>query len=228
MSLTFIQARVDGLVRDAGNKVSPTDRDEAIASAVVAYSEDRPRAIPEDVTADGSRVLPLPSGWVAGESRLLGIEYPVGLVPPEAWPATDFSLYEAPGGEQILMVDAPAAGQTVRVRFGVPHVLDATTDTIPAKHAEAVAYYAAAILCEVLASQYADNKAPAISADRVDQRSQSSTWRALAKDYRVRYGEIVGISETDSGAGPHVTAASTVVNFDMEAGDGGRPIFRRR
>lgn len=227
MSLSDVQLLVDDLVRDVGERVSPSQRDRAIAVAVTRLSVDRPRVVAEDVVSAGGQALPTPTLWQDGRSTVQALEHPVGNVPPARWPLDEVSIYLAPAGEEIHLTRSLLSGDVVRVSYGLPHVLDATTDTIPAAHIEAVGYYAAAHLCDQLASQYADNTEPTIGADRVDQGAQARAWRALAKDYRARYGEIVGLPSGDGG-GNYVPPAATVLNHDMQASDGRRPLWRRR
>ncbi len=64
MALVDYQTLTDSLVRDDAGKLTPADRDLAIAAAVIRYSKDRPRTKVVDITAPGGHYLPLPTGWV--------------------------------------------------------------------------------------------------------------------------------------------------------------------
>ena len=112
MSLSDVQNLVDDLVRDAGDKVSPTQRDQKIALALTRYSRDRPRRLVEDVASAGGRFLPLPTAWIPAFTVLLGIEFPIGEVPPAAWPAVDFGIYQSPTSEEIYLARALSARGT--------------------------------------------------------------------------------------------------------------------
>lgn len=209
MSLADYQTLVDGMVRDDAGKLTPTDRDRAIAGAVTRYGKDRPRIKVEDIAAPGGYYLPLPAGWEAGFSALSSLEYPLGEVPPAYLETGCWGMYNAPGGPQVMVRETLPAGHQVRASYTIAHVLDAGADTIPATDREPVASYAAAALIDQLATLYSGDSDSTIQADSVNHQSKASEFAARARALRKRYFDDLGIDLKRN------TASSAVVNLDM-------------
>jgi hypothetical protein len=214
--LSDYQGLVDRLVRDDAGKLTAADRDEAIGLALIRYGQARPRQGVADVMPTGD-TLPLPAGWVVGSSTLAGLEYPIGQVPPALIPG---ELYLGPDGLVVMLATRPAG--PVRMRYTLQQALSASEDTIPAGDREAVAKYAAALLCEQLASFYASDTDSTISADRSFGQTRSQAFAARAREYRKQFQAALGIEEkTAAPAGAVVQLNS----FDSR----GRPrLFHRR
>lgn len=209
MSLYDYQTLVDELVRDDAGKIAAPERDRAIALAAGRYSKDRPRVVMEDVTADGTNILPLPAAWVPNQSYLASLEYPVGEFPVSLVDPELLGVVRTLTGQEIRLAGAIASGATVRATIHIPHTLDAGADTLPEADREAVASYAAAVLLDQLASLYAANQDSTIQADSVDHRSQSAEYAARARALRARYFDALGIDPKRQ------VAASTTVNLSL-------------
>lgn len=205
--LSDYQTLVTDLVRDDAGRISTPQRDAAIATAVERYGSDRPRLKVEDLAGVSGTLLALPAGWQADFSALASLEYPVGNVPPTCIAQDRWSLYDEPAAKKIMLLDSLPAASTVRATFTVRHALDATTDTIPLQHREACAKYAAGLLCDQLASFYANETDSTIAADSVRQTSKAEAYRSRARDYRRQYQDAVGVD--DKTAAP----AGVVVNL---------------
>jgi len=206
--LSDYQALVISLVRDDAGKVAPLDRDTAIASAVERYSADMPRETVEDINGLGTQLLALPGGWQAGFSDIWLLEYPIGRVPPTLVNQDDYSLYQTPTGPQIQLRYSVAAGtDNVRATYTVKHQLDGANDTIPANHREVVACWAAASLCDQLATLYAGQSDSTLQADAVDYKNKSAMFAARARALRTRYTNELGVSDVRN------VAAGTVVTL---------------
>jgi hypothetical protein len=217
--LTTYQGLVDDLTRDDAGKVSAAQRDQNIALAVERYSSARPRDAVEDVVGAGT-ALPLPAGYQVGFSDVMGLEYPAGRVPPVRVASDRWEMYLAPGGLEIMLLDAVAG--SVRVAYTVRHQLDAVTDTIPTKDREAVAKYAAALACEQLASFYASDTDSTIGADRAQGQSRSQAFAARAREYRKQFEAALGV--TDQVAAP----ASAVAQLRSDDSFGQPRLFHPR
>lgn len=210
MSLADYQSLVAALVRDDRGLLSAGDIDVAIGLAVTRYSTDRPRTVVEDVTAVAadSNQLDLPVGWEVDFSRLSDMEFPVGEWPVSRVEAHHYELYQAPGGLAVVLDFYPGAEQ-VRLSFSARHVLSAAADTIPDIHREAVSCWAAAFLCDQLASFYAGESDSTIAADHVQDGSQSRDFAFRAKTLRARYLSEIGVDEKRS------APAGAVVDMDL-------------
>ena len=193
MSLATMQSLVADLVRDDAGKILTAERDRAIARAVARYSQDRPLQVVEDVAADGSNYLPLPTAWADGDSAITSLEYPIGEFPVSLLSAEWYGVVIGPTGDEIRLAGAIMSGELVRVAMAVPHTLSALVDTLPDMHHEAVASYTAALLMDQLASLSSGNTDSTIQADSVEHRSQAQEYAARARVYRARYAEILGI-----------------------------------
>lgn len=226
--LADFQTLVDDLVRDSAQWVTPEQRERAIGLALSRYSADRPRSLVEDVTSTGGQALPLPAGWVSGESVLQGIETPVGQIPPAALQSSLWSIYRGPLGEELRIARSLLAGEVARLTFSAPHLLSATEDTIPAAHREAVACYTASLLAEQVATVHANAADPTIGADRVDQAHPAREWAARAKSYRNRYFATLGIEINAQGVEqPRMEAAGVVVDLELPTTHGHGRLYRR-
>jgi len=214
MSLLNFQTLTDNLVRDDAGKIATADRDSAIALAVSRYSKDRPDKKVEDITAPGGQLLNLPAAWEPDFSVLQALEYPVGQVPPSHLEPEDWALYDAPGGQQIQLAASINAGETVRTSYTIARVVDATTDTVPVPDQEAVASYAAAVLCDQLASLYSGDSDSTIQADTVEHQGKAREFAMRAKTLRKRYYDELGIEPKRN------VAAGVVVDLDMTNSQG--------
>lgn len=220
--LTDFQELVDDLVRDGAGDIATADRDEAIARAVIRYSTDRPKLKVEDVAAAGGHYLDLPGAFDGDFSQLREVETPPDEVPPAVLESSAWSIYSTPAGTKILFESSLAAGADVRLRYTIPHTLDATTDTIPDKDREAVCAWAAALLLTQLAAKYSGDSQPTISADSVDHQDKGRDYAARAKELRQRYLDHLGIDPK------RTVPAGAVVDLDQDNSLGGDRLTHSR
>lgn len=219
MALADFQTLVDDLVRDRDQIISSTQRDVAIGAALAVYSATLPRTIVVDVVAPGGARIDLPAGFTDA-SQLVSIEYPIGEIPPRLRPLSEASLYTAPTVRQLDLPISVAAGESIRIGYTTDHQVDATTDTVPARHRQAVASLAASILCGQLASYYATEGDPTIAADTVDYKDKSQRFRLRARDLAAVFDAAVGSAPAD-----RVKAASATVALERSNALGGRRLF---
>jgi hypothetical protein len=208
MALADYQQLVDSMVRDDSEAITAADRDRAIELARLRYSQDAERTLAEDVTwlANGY-IGPLPLSWTVG-AYVLDAEFPIGLQPRSL---IELAVYQDPSAQQLAVTDALAAGSVVRVRYGAPHVLVAGAtpqDTIPAVHREAVASYAAHLLCKQLATKFAGEREVDIGADKSATDTRARNYRESAKLWRAGYFEGIGKADPQ-GSGGASNPAST-------------------
>ena len=204
------QTQVDALLRDREGVTGPASRDAAIGQGVLRYSTDRPIRDVVDLTAADTHYLALPAGWVTDFSRVLRVEHPIGQHPPAIVPGEDWQHYDTPAGLMILLHVGLAVGAAVRVTYTRPHTVDALTDTIPAIHRDAVASYAAGLLCRELAAYYSGDSDSTIAADTVDHGDQAMRWDKRGRELRQRYYESLGVNPRRN------TAAGAVVDLDRQ------------
>lgn len=211
--LSDYETLVASLVRDTDSQLSTSQIQNAIALAVYEYSKRKPDKKVQDVTGDGTRLLPLPAAWQDDFSHIRTIEYPIGDVPPTL--LEGYSLYESPGATQILLKSAVASGENARVTFTIRHQVDAVTDTITIDDREAVASYAAALGCQQLASLYSGDQDSTIQSDSVDHQGKASRYSSRARELRARFYQQLGIDPKKN------VAAGVEVNLDLDDSLGG-------
>lgn len=214
MALSDLQSIVDDLLRDDAQRISDTQRDTAIDTAVARYSKDRPRQKVEDVTAPGGHFLPLPTAWQIDYSQVGALEYPIGNVPPSLISAQDFSMYAAPLGEKIMVSDAFATGDIVRVTYSIAHDVSLSADTVPMGDREPVCCLAAASLCDQLAGFYSGDSDSTIQADSVNHQSKAGEFASRAKALRKRYLDELGIDAKKN------VAAGVIVDLNLKDSQG--------
>ena len=221
MSLADFQLLVNHLVRDKDQVVSSPQYDTAIQTAVIRYSADRPRAVVADVVSAGGYRLALPVGFDIGFSKVQSIEHPVGNVPETLLEVARTSLYNSPVATEIQLPTSLPVGDTVRLGFTARHRVDVATDTVPIDHRNAVASWAAALLCDQLANHYATSGESSIGADAVNHQSKTETFASRARAYRAQYLKDVGVDEK------RTAPASAMVDLNLNASHGGSRLFPR-
>ncbi len=185
---------VTDLVRDDAAKIANAEKDRAIEAAVRRYSEDRPQEKAEDLTPSGANTLPLPAAWENDFSALRALEYPVGNVPPTYLDQGRYRFYRTPAAVVIQSDDAVSVSAgSVRATFTIRHAVDAASDTVPLSHRQAVASWAAAILCEQLAAFYSGGTDSTIQADSVQNESKARDYASRARALRQFYLDELGI-----------------------------------
>lgn len=211
--LADYQQLVDSLVRDQSATLTAQDRDRAIDLARARYSADAERTLVEDIVWGTAGYLgPLPSQWATG-AYVLEAESPIGEQPRAI---IELATYITPTVVKLAVVEPLGAADVVRLTYAAPHVLTDTVDTVPAEHREALASYAAHVLCKQLATHYSGERETSINADQSNTDSRARNYAMRAKDYRAAY--YAGIGKADpqaassgssgAGAGASTPAAS--------------------
>lgn len=230
MARTDHTARIAAYVRDDVDAITDSDLDAALEGAVARYSKHRPRTLVEDLAA-ASRALALPASWDAAlPSALVAIEYSTAGCPPMPRPISHWEIYLEPtrtvlrysGPDSVSRVAEgyapPADGESVRVTYTASHVVDPTTDTVPASDREAVAAWAAAELLDQLAARGAQASDTTIAADGVEHIAQVRSYRAIAKSHRDRYYELLGLQRSAEMRPGATSAVATMTPRRLDRG----------
>lgn len=215
MALSDFQTLVTRLVRDGTGQISTDDRDGAIAAALAQYSRDVPRQVVEDITwAAASHFQAAPDDLAAG-GDLLACEQLPAAVPALM---VDMALYLTVNAVQLMSTMVIGAGTALRLTYTAAHRLDATHDTVPTAHREAVCSFAAHLLCRQLAAYFSGEREASISADGSNTESRARNYALRSRDYRGAYFSLLGIvdPQADAGGGSARgagSAASAVVSW---------------
>ncbi len=223
MSLADFQQAIQDLVRDKDGVLSLEARNAALNTAVLRYSDDAPRPVLVDEVAVAGSLQALPSGWESDVSVLIGVEYPVGQVPQSTLEMGQVRVRATPTGDVLQLPIDVAAGELLRIGYTTVHTVDATTNTVPAKHRHAVACLAASILCGQLAVYYATESAPLIGADISDHVGKTERFRARKRDLEGEYIRALGVPEK-----PVTAAAGAVAHMDGTDSQGNGRLFHGR
>lgn len=207
------------LTQDTDSVLTSTVIGRALDLAVERYSADKPRKVVEDFTASASssRIDP-PAGFVPDTSELLALEYPVDEQPPVYIRASEYRTSLASYLDLEVTV---TSGDSLRATYTLTHTLSDVEDTIPLKHREAVANYAASLTCRQLSAHYAHDVDTTIGADSVDHQSKSDRFNRLANQYEGAYFESLGIPKERS------QPAAEFVDLDLTLTGGGDRIFHK-
>lgn len=222
--LDDFRALVDDLVRDAAARLDGAARDRAIGLAVVQYGKDRPRIRVSDLAAEAGSPprLPLPDGWITGESAAIQLEHPVGEMPPSLVIRPRWGEIATPDGPVIALPADAVPGAVHRLTWCVPHILSDTEDTVPPSDREAVALYAAAILLDQLAAATSGDADATIQADTVKHGQTGPNHAARAATARQRYHDLLGIDPRRQ------IPASVTVAPPLPSSRGERRLLNRR
>lgn len=226
--LADYQTLLNSLVRDDAQRLGAGATERALGLALEQLSVVSPRELVADVVSANGSSLPLPAAWDAGFSQVLSLEYPVGATPPSYLDDDTYMRYLSLSGEVIVLLSALPAGSTVRVRFSAKHVVTSSVDTVPLFDREAVAKYAAALLCDELAAVYASEVDATISADRAPGQTPSQAWAWLARQYRKSFAALMGAPDQTSGAATPQKAAGAVGSVFSSRTDAGLMYHRGR
>lgn len=212
-TIVTFEMLVGDRIRDSGATCTPAQIDRAIVEAAKRYARVRPIEAVQDYPGDGTTFdFALPTGWVPDLSTVRSLEYPMGERPPSMLEDEDWQFYRASTSVVMirLKVVTPSAGQTLRVTWTKPHLVDLAGSTIVAQDEEAVANLAAAIGLRQLAAHAANTVDPSLAADSVNYRSKSSEYLKLADALETQYREHMGINDKDS----ETLAGGTFVDVD--------------
>ena len=213
MPLIDFQTLTQNLVRDQDAKVTPGQYDEAISLALREYNKRKADTKVQDVAGDGTRLLALPAAWETDFSIVRAVEYPIGEIPPtmlQGW-----SLYQSPSDLKIMLKTAVTSGGNARVTFTIRNVLTESSDTVPEDDREAVCSYAAAVVCQQLASLYSGDGDATLQADAVNHQDKARRFAARAKELRQRFYDQLGIDPKKN------VAAGVDVDLDLADSLGG-------
>lgn len=192
MSLADYQQLVSSMVRDQSGTLQPEDFARVLDLAVVRYNLDAPMNATVDVTWAATGVsCPAPEGWHAGR-RVTGAEYPIGRTPAST---IYVDVVYVSGDWVIDSVNVLPAGAVVRLGYTEPFRLvggDEPADTLPLQHREAVASYAASLLCRQLAAYFSGQRETAVNADASNTENRARNYAARAKEYRAAYYAGIG------------------------------------
>jgi hypothetical protein len=188
--------------RNENVQLSDTEIGEEVDAAVIQYSLDRPRERVISVAGTGGAYYNVTNltGWVNDWSRIVRIEYPVTTLSGTQTSKQTYVDLERvsivrDASNYYLHLDgySPSAAEAMLVEYTTPHTLDASTDTIPTPHFDAVCDLAAAFCCNRLASKFAKAIDQTIAADSANYRDGQARFRSMENQFMDQYRRKVGL-----------------------------------
>lgn len=183
-------------------RFSDADLDRALERAVAEYSRAVPRVQDAILTTTvGSRDVSLAT--LSGLWAALEVEWPVGRYPRQLVP---FELSPDRQTLTLRVAAAPAAAESVRVRWTSRHVVDGSTSTIPQEHEAVVslgAYGLAAVAYSTPTSdnfRYQDGGQSALVDDTMIPREWRERAEAALFEFRDTLGALARNRALASGA----------------------------
>lgn len=204
--LATFNARVGELVKDEASALASGEIDNAILAAVKRYSRHKPHSLVHEFQGDGGYDYSLPEDWVQGFSRITQVEYPYdeqrpNIIPKEDW--TIFLKFVNSTQTHVLRFLAikPAAANSIRVLYTIPHVINDSASTVFDIDSEAVCCLAASYCCGALSRKYSQTSDPTIAADVVNYAAKASSYASRAKELFNSYLDQLGLAETPASGG---------------------------
>jgi hypothetical protein len=194
----------------------------AVGMALKTHSRHKPLVLVEDATGDGGfdyeliGATPILASWSDGFSIIKEVEYPIDDTQPlpNILPDDEWTVRQLPDGPVLrFLEDKPVETEDMRVTYTALHAFGLVgvveTCTVKAMDEEAVQALAAAYVCDLLATYYAQNQDSTIAADSVDHKSKASEYSARSQMYRTFYYNHIGIEEGKT------VAASVTMDRDV-------------
>lgn len=234
ITLDTFRATVDHIISADDNELDIIPRQDLIKAAVERYSHDLPDIATIELTGDGGRFYAITSltDWSEGFSQIVSFEYPAAVVAsdeavsyldPEDW---DDNYWAKSGSTYIrylyLPNHAPAAADTMRIRYTVPYSLSSGAYDIPPAHFYAVCTLAAGLCAQAIAQKYSRTNDSLINADSVNHISRAGEWARRARELIETYEEQLNIS---AGDGKSSQPAGEFVDWDTKPGDNRQWLF---
>jgi len=171
-------------------KIGAGADESALDAAIMRYNQDAPKVVTAILDlSDGGAVLP--DGFVWEFATIRQVECPLGQRPPAYLRSEAYYTYNDGTVSRIELLST--AGDELRLWYTVRHLASDTEYTLPDPHTEAVASWAAAVLCEMEASRLSAKNNPTIAADSQNQQDPARAFAARAKTLRQRYFDELGV-----------------------------------
>ena len=239
-AIPAFEEQVNYLLSVDNGELDTAARKANIKSAIERYSRDTPDEVTADVTGDGGKYYPVAANltsWSEGFSRILSIEYPAQAISADDTPqyiaAGDWDDdYWASSVRYLFLPNhAPAATETMRIRYLAPYTLTSNAYDIPPIDFNAVCHLATSLCCQAIATKYARTSDSTLSADSVDHAGRSERFRQQAREWMKLYEEHIGLIKSASGDGGadggRDNPASDVIDFVAVTGFGSGRLFSR-
>jgi hypothetical protein len=225
---TFL-VQVDHILSADNDELSSQAREEQILAAIERYNHDLPDVVTTDVSGDGGNYYGITASltsWSEGFSQVIAIEYPAPTVASDEAPVylepDDWDDDYWAGGTRYLYLPnhAPAAADTMRIRYTAPYTATANAYDIPPQHFYAVCNLSAALCAQAIASKYSRTSDSSIALDSVNYTTRAQEWAQRARELMRAYKDQLNIQD-DSGGQPF----GVFVDWDTQPSDRRRWLY---
>lgn len=237
MAYTRVQilAQVDYIISADDDELSAAARNEMIKAAIEQYSHDMPDVITEDEAGDGGKYYALTglASWSEGFSQIISIQYPAPTVAsdeapvyldPDDWDADYWA--GSPSVRYLYLPNhAPAATETMRIRYTAPYTAGASGYDIPSAHFYAVCNLAASLCARAIANKYSRSNDSTIVADSVNHMTRANEWSRRARELFQAYLDELNIAGSGPAGGAAGGPAGKFVDWDTRPSGSGRWLY---
>lgn len=177
-------------------EASNTEADDAIAAAVAEHSKERFQKKVVDYAGNGARMYDLPELWEEGFSEgTLSVEYPLDeeSEDPQTLEPNMCRVYQTPTGSKLRFYSTsetnflPASGETFRVSFGIQHVVNASTFTVPMGEFHSLAKLSASHLALIMSPRLDQAGTNVGRGDIMNTSSKGGPMLEISREYRKLY-----------------------------------------
>lgn len=194
VTLANLLSLANNNLQDNSSHLSTVDREELCKKAVRIYSRRRPFNYLQAYTGTNSSFYDLPTHWDNEFSVIENIEYQIEETPPSYIPTKDYDIQLMSGGYQIrFSANRPSNGEIFWVRYTGLYFFDSNEESqVPEADDKGIAYLAAALMCQALASFYssrANPNYPNVEVMNYDERSANYSTRA--KEFMKLYDDTI-------------------------------------
>jgi hypothetical protein len=195
MTLTGYLESLGDRISDEESKLDTGSLESCLQNALNEYSGIRIRRLVDELTADGTAFLTLPTEWDENFSNVLQLDELDSEEHPTEVPSSEFLIIRNPAPEaQILLFveSTPTAGTIYRLTYSVLHEVDGSTDTVLDRDREAVLDLAASYACLRLAAAYIQAEDQQIQTVTLQYQTKPGEYRKLAAEYRKAFSAAMG------------------------------------
>jgi hypothetical protein len=121
-----------------------------------------------------------------------------------------------------FLEDTPTSSNIFTIKYGIPHTLTDTSNTLPTSDCRAFCHLCASLTAYAISAKFAQRQDSSFSADAVNYESKAEEWRNVAEDQRKIYNDFFGITDED---GASVPAAGSLADTDFIYQHGMRFLF---
>lgn len=121
--------------------------------------------------------------------------------------------------------DTPTSTNIFTLKYGIPHTLSDTVNTLNEADFRAFCHFAASLVAHAISAKFAQHQDSSFGADAVDYANKTELWKTVAESQRKLYNDHFGISGEGEDGESSAPAAGSFVDTDFTFQHGQKFIF---